>query len=449
MKKKNILIFVCLAAVIGLLICISLNSSFIRTVDSLITPPLYYSEYEGLVTAFNAEVGNNVVLSNPNDGDHLSAITVSDLDNDGAEEAVIFYRESADSNTVKLTVFEGKNDEWKSCGTFDGYGNEVTSLALDDLDGDGSTEIIVIWDYSGINNAKVFSVYRSDTVKIDYKEIKMCSCDVAEIVDMDADDLSEILYISSDNDGKNVSKNANLLKLSSGNITTIGSVKLDSNVGSYVSVKKEKYNSHYPMKVYFDADKNNNMMITEVVYWDSEKETLVAPMYDEKTNSTTITLRYEQIQSADINNDGMIEIPIQAASDTGENDENDESDESNVLPVTNWIYFVGSTPAFYLKTYVCSESGYYINLSSINNQTLIAKSAEDDEYAAVEVCTDSGKVLYTVISVPTDEYSEAKFESYITVLKTTEYTVCAKINEYGSNLGVDEERVRNLVEKMP
>lgn len=443
MKKKNILIFVCLAAIIGLLICISLNSSFIRTVDSLITPPLYYSEYEGLVTAFNAEVGNNVVLSNPNEGDHLSAITVSDLDNDGEEEAVIFYREGADSNTVKLTVFEGKNDEWKSCGTFDGYGNEVTSLTLDDLDRDGSTEIIVTWDYSGINNAKVFSIYRSGTVKIDYEEIKMCSCDVAEIVDMDADDLSEILYISSDNDGKAVSKNANLLKLSSGNITTIGSVRLDSNVGSYVSIKKEKYNSHYPMKVYFDADKNNNMMITEVVYWDSEKETLVAPMYDEKTNSTTITLRYEKIQSADINNDGMIEIPVQTVSDTDENEEN------NILPITNWIYFVGSTPAFYLKTYVCGESGYYINLSSINNQTLIAKSDKKDKYAAVDVCTDSGKVLYTVLSVPTDEYTEAKFESYITVLKTTDYTVCAEITEYGSNLGVDEERVRNLVEKMP
>ena len=443
MKKKNILIFVCLAAATGLLICISLNSSFIRTVDSLITPPLYYSEYEGLVTAFNAEVGNNVVLSNPNEGDHLSAITVSDLDNDGEEEAVIFYREGADSNTVKLTVFEGKNDEWKSCGTFDGYGNEVTSLTLDDLDGDGSTEIIVTWDYSGINNAKVFSIYRSGTVKIDYEEIKMCSCDVAEIVDMDADDLSEILYISSDNDGKDVSKNANLLKLSSGNITTIGSVRLDSNVGSYVSIKKEKYNSHYPMKVYFDADKNNNMMITEVVYWDSEKETLVAPMYDEKTNSTTITLRYEQIQSADINNDGMIEIPVQTVSDTDENEEN------NILPITDWIYFVGSTPAFYLKTYVCDESGYYINLSSINNQTLIAKSDKKDKYAAVDVCTDLGKVLYTVLSVPTDEYTKAKFESYITVLKTTDYTVCAEITEYGSNLGVDEERVRNLVEKMP
>ncbi len=446
MKKKNILVFICLSAIIGLLVCISLNSSFIRTVDSLLTPPLYYSEYEGLVTAFNAEVGNNVVLSNPNGGDHLSAITVSDLDSDGEEEAIIFYRESADSNTVKLTVFEGENDEWKSCGTFDGYGNEVTSLTLDDLDGDGSTEIIAVWDYSGINNAKVFSVYRSGTAEINYEEIKMCSCDVAEIVDMDADGLSEILFISSDNDGKAVSKNANLLKLSSGNITTIDSVKLDSNVGSCVSVKKEKYNSHYPMKVYFDADKNNNMMITEVVYWDSEKETLVAPMYDEKTNSTTITLRYEQIQSADINNDGMIEIPVQVASAI---DKNDKNEESNILPITNWIYFVGSTPAFYLKTYVCSESGYYINLSSINNQTLVAKSIENDKYAAVEVCTDSGKVLYTVLSVPTDEYTETKFEGYITVLKTTEYTVCTEITEYGSNLGVDEERVCNLVEKMP
>lgn len=443
MKKKNILIFVCLAAIIGLLICLSLNSSFIRTVDSLLTPPLYYSEYEGLVAAFNAEVGNNVVLSNPNGGDHLSAITVSDLDGDGEEEAVIFYREGTDSNTVKLTIFEGKDDEWKSCNTFDGYGNEVTSLTLDDLDGDGLTEIVTIWDYSGINNAKVFSVYRSDTNDIEYDEIQMGSCDVAEIVDMDADGLSEILYISSDNDGKAVSKNANLLKLSSGKIKNIGSVKVDSNIGSYISVKKEKYNSHYPMKVYFDADKNNNMMITEVVYWDSEKGTLVAPMYDAKTNSTSITLRYEQIQSADINNDGMIEIPVQAAPNSEENN------ESNILPVTNWIYFVGSTPAFYLKTYVSCENGYYVNLSPINNHTLTAKSKENSEYEEVSVCTDSGDVLYTIVSVPADKYSETKFESYITVLKTTENTICAKITEYGSNLGVDEERVRNLVTKLP
>ena len=52
-------------------------------------------------------------------------------------------------------------------------------------------------------------------------------------------------------------------------------------------------------------------MITEIVYWNSQSQKLVAPLYDEKKGINPVTRRYEPIASRDINNDAIFEVPVQ------------------------------------------------------------------------------------------------------------------------------------------
>ena len=432
------------------------KGSLIHTVDSLLTPPLYYSEYEGLVSAFNSELEGNVILSNPAGGDHLSAITVSDLNGDSAEDAIILYRNTLESNTVQLSVFSFAEGVWKKSVSFNGYGNVVDSLTVEDMDGDGISEIVVVWNYQGIGNAKVFTVYRSLSDSSSYEEIKTQTCDAVEIADMDDDRQSEVLYILSENSGNIIKRTANLIKLSKKDFVTMGSVSLDPNVGAYVSVKREKYNSHYPMKVYFDAEKNSNMMITEVVYWDSEKKTLIAPMFDGKTDSNSVTLRYEQIHCADINNDGMIEIPVQ--SPPSEKTEETSSPEGaaeakplpadDTLPVTNWVYFVGLMPASQLSTWVNLQDGYYIRLDNDKGKDYVVRESEEDGVHYYQVC--SGKtVLFSVFTVSRKDYESGNYSSDVDILKFTDKVILAKTEAAGEKQGFDAEQIRKTVVKLP
>ena len=80
---------------------------------------------------------------------------------------------------------------------------------------------------------------------------------------------------------------------------------------NYVSIKQEDLGIQVPLKIYIDANVGTSGMITEIVYWDSQSQKLVAPLYNEKKGINPVTRRYEPIASRDINNDAIFEVPVQ------------------------------------------------------------------------------------------------------------------------------------------
>ena len=425
------------------------SNMLIRTVDSLLTPPLYYTEYEGLVTVFNERVGSNVLLCNPIQGDHLSAITVVDIDNDGAEEAIVFYKDTIEEGNARFSLLKNVDGTWKFLGDYKGYGNQVNSLIFPDFDCDGVKEILIVWSYSGITNANVFSVYRSKGEGLNYRELDVQSCDLVKPIDLDADSREEIFFISTQTEAGVVSKTAKLLKLAEDDFKLIGKTPIDPQVGSYVSYKTEKYSQETPMKIYIDAVKTNNMMITEVIYWDSESQQLAAPLYDLETGSNNKTLRYEPIQCVDINNDGHIEIPIQTVY-IEQSEHNDK-----LLYVTDWTYFEGNVPVLSERTFVNLENGYIVNLGTLSNKKLLIREQEGDGWTSWSVYTENaaiagGNVLFTIIKVPKTRWEKemSQDKSYITILKQQDGVICVNINENGRAAGLGEEQIRKIVTKL-
>ena len=448
--KKRITAVVALIFAASFVLSSCSSPNLIASVDSLLTPPLYYSEYEGLVRAFNSSVDTGVVLCNPTQGDHLSAITVSDVDGDGEEEGIVFYRDTLQENTAHFSVFKCTDDVWSKKCDFKGYGNEVSSLTLTDLDGDGIDEIVTIWTFSGIDSGSVFSVCSAKDVTLDYEELLYESCEIAKTIDLNGDGCDEIFYIESVKEDNTVTRSAKVLGIENGEIAQTGSAPADSQVISYASFKAEKNDEHSPMKVYVDAVKSNNMMITEVFYFDGESGELVNPFYDEEAGGNVLTLRYEQIPCADINNDGMIEIPVQTVYTEPE----DEDDET--LYITEWIYFEGSNPMLSVSTFVNVEDGYLVNLGTLGNKKLYIRKHKGGDWASWSVYTKSstslfGNVLFTIIKVPKARWETDMLDSgqYITILKQLDSVVCVNINENGRAAGLDEAKIRKIVTRLP
>ncbi len=443
MAKKIIMIsssVICIA----LIIFACSKTVLFRTADSLLSPPLYNSEYEGLVNAFNEKTGLGVTFVNPSSGDNISAINVTDLDGDGKEEAVIFYRDSNEDNAARMSVYDFFGNKWNFRVDFVGHGDRVDSVLFEDFNKDGYVEIMISWSYSGISNASSFSVYSTKSMNMTYEEVFTSACDVVSAEDMNGDSVKEILYVSSENDGVTVSRKAVLLGMGENEFETMGEAPVDPNITGYVSCKAEKTNEHYPMKVYLDAPKGAGMMITEILYWDAEISKLIAPLYDEEAGANTASLRYENILSADINNDGQIEIPVQSVY------ENNDSGAQKEFYVTDWVYFDSSSPAYYVRTFVNVADGYFINLGSIDNKNLYVRELSSASRSSWIVCSASsgkvgGKVLFTVFGVPAGKYDESRYSSYVKITQSSDKVICVSLDSDGIN----EETIKKIVVKMP
>lgn len=438
MKAKKFIAVICMILAMFMLSSCS-RADLIRTVDSLLTPPLYYSEYEGLVTAFNNSVGENVILCNPANGDNLSAITVSDIDGDKSEEAIIFYRYATDSLNVRFSVFDSDNGEWKKAGDYIGFGDEVYSLELLDMDNNDSSEIIILWGFSGTSVTNVITVYKiSQSGRL--SQIVMDSCEFSRVADMDDDGKNEILYISSSNNGRVTVKKAHLLRLVDGNLTEVSCIPVDSNVISYVSFKECKYEGS-PLKIYLDAAKSNSSMITELLYWDKDRQTLVDPFYDEETSTSNRTLRYEQITCADINGDGHPEVPVQYVPD---------NEDISGLHITSWVSFESEYPVTVAKTFVNVADGYLVDFSKLNVTPVVSmqKSGRITDYVVYDESVGSDNILLTVSTIPAEDYSEGG-DYGVYILKNNDVAVCAITSDYGEIHGITESSLRDIITKLP
>ena len=80
------------------------------SVDNLMRPPKISGEINSqLMNAFEASVGGQYSLKYPLSGDYQSPCVMYDMDNDGTDEAIIFYSPENESTTVRLAFYPSVN----------------------------------------------------------------------------------------------------------------------------------------------------------------------------------------------------------------------------------------------------------------------------------------------------------------------------------------------------
>ena len=441
--KRNIL-SVSLVTICFLFLLSSCKSSdFIKPVDTLLSPPLYHEEYESLVNAFREKVSKNAVFCTPRSGEYRSAITIEDLDGDNENEALIFYKDEIESSVAKLHYFKIVNGEWISRSDLIGYGNEVEKILISDMDGDGNRELIVIWRVSGVSSSKIMSVYRTSNDFDRYKELSNENCSVCELADMDGDSKDELFYINQTTSSGVVQRVARVVRLSGNSVVIMGEAKVDPNISSYVSVKTEKASGESPLKFYIDALKGETQMITELIYWDALKSQLCAPFLDVNTMSNIETLRDNSLLSTDINNDGIIDIPVQGRLMC--------DDGVSKIYLTKWIDYSFVKPMTVSNSVVNFADGYMINLSEEEAETAgIINYASQNCWVVCKIDKYGTQTeLYSVLNVSAERWADDEFKAYFSVLESDGNVICAYITDKGADLGITQEYLKSKIAKIP
>ena len=143
--------------VIGLFSLLLSGCMFTTPETSLYRLPKLAGEYESLESQIDALLTNGAEYAAPTSGSNLQSVQMIDLDGDGSEEAVAFFRKATEERPVKIYFFRSNGDSYEQMALIEGTASSIYSITYYDLDGDGRREILV--GFKSGTELQVLAVY--------------------------------------------------------------------------------------------------------------------------------------------------------------------------------------------------------------------------------------------------------------------------------------------------
>ena len=99
-------------------------------------------DYYDLQEALSGVISEGLSYYAPTSGAHRETVQLVDLDSDGTDEAVAFFRSNQDG-AVKTYIFSKQNNVYQTAAVIDCAGSAVASVEYADLDGSGGLELLL------------------------------------------------------------------------------------------------------------------------------------------------------------------------------------------------------------------------------------------------------------------------------------------------------------------
>ena len=105
--------------------------------SDILRPPRTTGDKAQIQELIEENAGGDYTLKYPKDGSYRSAIINEDLDGDGIDEAIVFYKPSTDDEATHLLFMKELGGEWKDIGDYTSTSAEVKKVEIGDITGDG------------------------------------------------------------------------------------------------------------------------------------------------------------------------------------------------------------------------------------------------------------------------------------------------------------------------
>jgi len=354
---------------------LSLNS---EDLYSLPTLPVKYTE---LNTQLNAILDSGAEYAAPTSGANIQPVQLVDLDGDGREEAVAFFRNPAEEKPLKIYIYAAEEDSYRQSALIEGTGTGIYSIAYTDLDSDGYMELLVGWKATA--ELQVLEVYspRPDglatLVRSDY--VKYTT------VDLDRDGRQGLVVFHADGEGDGVADYYSWQE--DGSLTSQSSARL--------SITMAELNQQGRVTLGTLKEEVPALFVTGVTDIPRAVTDILAVRNGELTNIVLSDLTgvsgeiapYCSLYPTDINGDGVTEVPspIQIHSTL---------DEGLSYQRVDWYaYDRKGQSELALHTYHDLEDGWYLRLPETwLSRIWISRSASADEAAVTFYILGSGEM---------------------------------------------------------
>lgn len=309
MKKK--VRFLVLAAAMLLV----LTGCGLKSPDELYQLPRSTPQYESLQASLDSLLKSGYEYSAPLSGSNTQSVQLHDLDGDGVDEAVAFFRESgAKERPLKICIFRGDAENgYELSGQIESDGDAINSMVYCQLNDTPTMELVVGWRISGTVYAlSAYSLENGNVTQL----MSTASYTRYAVTDLDQDNQAEIVSIQMGNveDGGNV---ATYYDWSEGTMMEVNSVPLSASVEALDSVTYGYLTEGYPA-LYVNGFRRENhiYLICDVL---ALREGTLTNITMDPVVGDSDTSHLVQTDIQDINHDMATEIPIPRPLASGNN----------------------------------------------------------------------------------------------------------------------------------
>ena len=279
------------------------------SVEELYALPQLPAEYQALDAEIGAILAAGAETVSPTSGTNIQSVQLEDLDGDGVQEAIAFFRNNNDERPMKIYIFRALEDAYEQAAVIEGSGTSIHSIRYLDMNGDGVKEILVSWRAGA--QVQAMAVYALEGLQ---PAVLMSTAYARyETVDLDGDDILELVVLRSDESETGVSL-ADYYRWDEASLLLRSSTRLSVPVGELQWMQSGTLQNGE--RAVFVTGRvagveETSRAVTDVLVFREGELTNI--MLDQSTGVSSQIARFLNIQPADIDGDGVTEIPVPAA----------------------------------------------------------------------------------------------------------------------------------------
>ena len=356
MKKKRLLLL--FAALLPLLLGGCMLSA---SAEELYALPQLPEEYQALRACISEVLETGAEYAAPQAGGNLPPVQMVDLNGDGSDEALAFFRVSSEERPLRIYIFQAVEDGYRQAAVIEGSGTSIHSIRYDDMDGDGVQEILVSWRVSA--EVRSLSVYSMR----DLEPLPLMSSPYAryELADLDGDDDLELVLLRSDDTEAGLTL-ADYYDWDSGNSSLFlcSTARLSASVASLQDIRAGTLMEGEKAIFVTSRDTGANdtsRAITDILAYRSPD--LVNIVLSSDTGVSTQIFRYlnPSLVPEDLNGDGATDVPRPAALAAGAGEDGDAS----YWKLYWYSYRMDGTDEMQTLTYHNLTDGWYLAVPDV------------------------------------------------------------------------------------
>lgn len=361
-----------IAIILSVIVCLTLSGCDfnIASVDGLMRPPKLSGDSSLLQEAFENSVkySESVIMKTPMSGENRSSYLFYDLDNDGTQEAFVFYSDPAVEDLAYVSTFKKIDGNWSCVSNIKGRGTDIYEVNFADINGDEIMELVISWNSTSQVELANFSDFGSSRNRImtiysyNGSALTLIKTEVftkAFVDDLNGDNADELFVLNIDLSnqtkttvGRIISFNSTYEVVNEEEFTITGMLEI-LNIVTDNYISEEQVHT----RLYIDGLISETGVLTEVIDISHSDFTIKLPLYESNISEAPFTLRDVRTSSQDVDNDGIVEIPTLETLTSGTSISG-EADEAMPLNLTVWSELQENAMAPDFKCLLNSTYGY-------------------------------------------------------------------------------------------
>ena len=386
-----------LAAVMTTALLLTGCTSLSLTGPDLLTPPLAVGDRAEIQDLIKEDAEGAYTLIAPTSGKYKSGVVLYDLDKNGKEEAIALYTTS--QGTAHMLIAEYKDGSYQLYGSVQMNSTAVYRLDFADVNADGKDDLLIGSD-AGTQLSNLY-VYFADG---DITKLNIAEGYVDYVAgDFDGDSAADaLLFQPLDKDA--VAK-ASLRVYANGKFEDKSTCEIDPAVISYAKISFGKINEDINAAI-ADGVLENGDYTTQTLYYDTAAQTMVNPLFVSSGYSDSV--RSSKITSFDIDNDGIVEIPMCALMEHGK-----DEDVETVCSIAHWDTYDAAqmAPAFKQDSILCDKMGFMLNINADTADELTARYTDSNVMTVYSLTYKDGEPAAGDALLTIKRYNRSSFDA--------------------------------------